>query len=52
MPLKSVAQEKYLWAKHPDIAQKFENETPKSAKKHLPYHVSGRKKALQKRLAK
>lgn len=37
MPLKSKAQERFLWSQHPDIAQKFEDETPANAK--LPEHV-------------
>lgn len=39
MPLKSKAQERFLWAKHPDVAQKFEDETPKKEKANLPQHV-------------
>lgn len=34
MPLQSKAQERFLWAKHPALAQKFEDETP--ANKKLP----------------
>jgi len=37
MPLKSQAQRGYLWANHPDVAEKFEAETPAGAK--LPEHV-------------
>ena len=40
MPLKSKAQEKYLWANDPKLAQEFEDKTPKSAKKGLPEHVA------------
>ena len=37
MPLKSKAQEKFLWARHPKIAQEFEEATPENAK--LPEHI-------------
>jgi hypothetical protein len=37
MPMKSRAQEKFLWANHPEIAKWFEAHTPKNAK--LPEHV-------------
>ncbi len=37
MPMRSEAQRKYLWAKHPEIAKEFEAETPKGKK--LPEHV-------------
>ena len=39
MPLRSKSQERFLWAKHPDIAQEFEDKTSKSQKEHLPEHV-------------
>lgn len=32
MPLESEAQRRYLWATDPELAQKFEDETPKGAK--------------------
>lgn len=32
MPMKSKAQRKYLWAKDPELAKKFEEETPKGKK--------------------
>ena len=37
MSMKSQAQRKYLWAKHPEVAEKFEKETPKGKK--LPKKV-------------
>lgn len=37
MPFKSVAQRNFMHAKHPGIAKRFEEETPRGAK--LPYHV-------------
>ena len=42
MPIKSKAQRKYLWAVKPDIARKFEDETPKGKK--LPNKVKKKKK--------
>jgi hypothetical protein len=44
MPFKSQAQKKYLYAKHPDIAARWEKETPKGK---LPKHV--KKKAKKRR---
>ncbi len=41
MPFKSKAQRKYLYAKHPDIAARWEKETPKGKK--LPKHVKKKK---------
>lgn len=38
MPFKSKAQQGYLYAKHPEIAKKFAEETPKSAYKSMPEH--------------
>ena len=37
MPFKSSAQRAYLFSKRPDVAEKFEKETPKG--KELPHHV-------------
>jgi len=42
MPFESKAQRKYLFAKHPGVAEKFASETPKGAK--LPDHKDKRKK--------
>ncbi len=39
MPFRSQAQRGFMYAKHPDIAKRFESETPKGSK--LPYHVGG-----------
>ena len=47
MPMRSVAQRKFLWANHPDVAREFEDETPKGIK--LPEHV---KKAMCASFAK
>jgi hypothetical protein len=32
MPLQSKAQERFMWSQHPDLAQKFEDETPEDKK--------------------
>ena len=36
MPFKSKAQQKFLFAKKPEIAKEFAEHTPKSAYKKLP----------------
>lgn len=40
MPFRSKAQIGYLYARHPEIAERFAEETPKSSYKKLPEHVS------------
>ncbi len=40
MPFKSRAQQAFLFAKHPDVAEEFADHTPKSAYSKLPEHVS------------
>lgn len=47
MPFKSRAQQKFLFAKHPDVAEEFADHTPKSAYKKLPEHVSKDKNGLK-----
>lgn len=42
MPFKSQAQRRYLFAKHPAIAEEFASHTPKGAK--LPAKVGKKKK--------
>jgi hypothetical protein len=42
MPMRSKKMRAYLWAKHPKIARRFENETPKGKK--LPTRVRKRKR--------
>lgn len=37
MPFKSQAQRRYMYAQHPDIAKRWEKETPKG--KRLPKKV-------------
>lgn len=39
MPFRSRAQQAYLFAREPEVAEKFAEETPKSAYKKLPEHV-------------
>lgn len=43
MPFKSEAQRRLLWAKHPDIAQRWADEYP--GQKNLPKHVGKKKKS-------
>ena len=47
MPFKSKAQQAFLFAKHPDVAEEFAEHTPKSAYKKLPEHVSKDKNGLK-----
>ncbi len=42
MPMRSKSQRGFLWANDPDVAKKFEKETPKNAK--LPKKVKKKKK--------
>jgi hypothetical protein len=41
MPIRSKSQRRFLWSQHPDIAKRWEKETPK---KKLPEHVKKKKK--------
>ena len=41
MPMKSQAQRGFLWARHPEIAKRWEKHTPKGKK--LPKHVKDKK---------
>ena len=41
MPFESEAQRRFLWAKHPDIAEKWAHE-PGGKKKNLPMHKGGK----------
>lgn len=47
MPFQSEAQRRYMWLKHPDIAQRWSDEMKKSgvSQKGLPYH---KMKAIEK----
>jgi len=38
MPFKSESQRRFLWAKHPDIAERWSKEHPES-NKGLPKHA-------------
>lgn len=42
MPFKSVAQEHYMFAKHPQVAKEFASKTPKGAK--LPVYAKKKPK--------
>ena len=46
MPFKSKAQARYLYAKHPEIAQEFSEHT--KSIKALPQHVKGDRKMKEK----
>lgn len=50
MPFKSKAQQRYLYAKEPEIAEEFAEHTPKAAYKKLPPYV--RKKTVKKAKSK
>lgn len=39
MPFKSKAQQRYLFARHPEVAEEFAEHTPKKSYKRLPEHV-------------
>jgi hypothetical protein len=47
MPFKSRAQQKLLFAKHPDVAEKFAEHTTKEEEKNLPEYVSRDKNGLK-----
>lgn len=46
MPFKSKAQAKYMFAKHPTIAEEFAEKTPNM--KDLPEHAKKKKKGKPK----
>jgi len=46
MPMRSEAQRAYLWSKHPELARKFEKETPDDA--DLPAKLKERSKERRK----
>jgi hypothetical protein len=50
MPLKSKAQQSYLFAKHPEIAKEFADKTKNI--KSLPEHVKKKGKAKAKKKSK
>jgi len=43
MPFKSTQQRRWMYATHPEMAKRWEKETPKG--KHLPKRVRHHKKA-------
>lgn len=47
MPFKSRSQQKFLFAKKPEVAEEFAEHTPKSAYKKLPEHVAKDKNKLK-----
>ena len=44
MPFKSKAQQRYLYATNPKVAERFSKETPKSAYAKLPEKVKKKRK--------
>lgn len=50
MPFKSAAQEKWMFANKPEMAKRWEAETPKWKK--LPEHVKPKKKVLSSKKKK
>lgn len=42
MPLKSKAEERFLWAKKPQVARKMERDTSKKQRARLPEKVRKR----------
>ncbi len=51
MPFSSKAQQRYMFAKHPDIAQEFADHTPKSAYAKLPDKKSKSRKEHMKKVS-
>ena len=47
MPFVSKAQQRYLYAKEPDVAEEFAEHTPKKAYNRLPEHVAKDKNGLK-----
>lgn len=47
MVFASKAQQRYLFAKEPDVAEEFAEKTPKSKYKSLPEHVAKDKNRLK-----
>lgn len=47
MPFRSRAQQRLLFMKHPDVAEKFSEHTPKLAYQKLPEYVSKDKNGLK-----
>lgn len=47
MPFKSKAQQRYLFAKEPEVAEEFAEKTSKEAFKKLPQYVTKDKNRLK-----
>ena len=47
MPFRSVAQQRFLFAKKPEVAEEFAEHTPKSDYKNLPEHFGKDKNRLK-----
>jgi len=47
MPFRSVAQQRFLFSKKPEVAEEFAEHTSKSDYKNLPEHVSKDKNRLK-----
>ena len=47
MPMKSKSQRRAVWAKDPELARKFEDETPKG--KRLPEKVKPKAKSKKRK---
>ena len=49
MPFKSAAQRNFLFANHPEIAERWAKETPKGK---LPYHIKDKRDAIKRKVQK
>jgi hypothetical protein len=47
MPFRSRAQQSFLFAREPEVAERFAEHTPKSAYSKLPEYVSRKKSRLK-----
>jgi len=52
MPFKSKAQQKFLFANEPEVAEEFAAHTPKGAYNKLPEHVKSKAKKVVKKPVK
>lgn len=51
MPFVSKAQQRFLYAREPEVAEEFAENTPKSAYKKLPEHVRDKGRLSMKELS-
>jgi hypothetical protein len=51
MPFVSKAQQRFLYAREPEVAEEFAEHTPKSAYKKLPEHVRDKGRLSMKELS-